>query len=94
MKLLSLGAGVQSTTALLPSIEGTLPKLDATIFADSGWDPAAVSHLDRTSSAAEAAGIPLHRVCNGDLRPDAGDPPVEAEVVDLRARRIESGADL
>jgi hypothetical protein len=46
--VLSLGAGVQSTTVLLASLEGTLPAYDAVIFADTGDEPAEVyRHLDR-----------------------------------------------
>lgn len=75
MRLLSLGAGVQSTTALLLSIEGTLPKLDGAIFADTGWEPAAVyKHFERISAAAAAAGIPVHRVSKGNLRDDMLSP--------------------
>ena len=42
LRLLSLGAGVQSTTLLLLAAEGRLPTPDAAIFADTGWEPAAV----------------------------------------------------
>lgn len=46
-RILSLGAGVQSTTLALMSARGDLPRLDAAIFADTGWEPAAVyRHLD------------------------------------------------
>lgn len=75
-KFLSLGAGVQSTTLLLLSAEGKLPKLDAAIFADTGWEPDAVyKHLDRLEKeVAIPAGIPIYRVNNGNLRNDALDP--------------------
>jgi hypothetical protein len=36
---LSLGAGVQSTTLALLAIEPVVPKPDAAIFADTGWEP-------------------------------------------------------
>ena len=36
LNVLSLGAGVQSSTLLLMSCRGVLPKLDAAIFADTG----------------------------------------------------------
>jgi hypothetical protein len=42
MKILSLGAGVQSTTIALMSARGELPTLDVAIFADTGSEPAAV----------------------------------------------------
>lgn len=75
LRLLSLGAGVQSTTLLLLAVEGSLPKPDGAIFADTGWEPAAVyAHLDRLEKVAEGVGIPLYRVSRGDLRADATDP--------------------
>jgi hypothetical protein len=69
LKVLSLGAGVQSTTVLLMSCNGVLPKLDAAVFADTQWEPAEVyEHLDWLTDEAAKAGIPVHRVTNGDLR--------------------------
>ncbi|KKL83956.1 hypothetical protein LCGC14_1969500, partial [marine sediment metagenome] len=41
MKILSLGAGVQSTTILYMSMYGELEKPDYIIFADTGWEPKA-----------------------------------------------------
>lgn len=68
-RVLSLGAGVQSSTLLLKSIRGELPRLDAAIFADTRYEPAAVyAHLDWLDAMARAAGIPLYRVSKGDLR--------------------------
>lgn len=76
LRVLSLGAGVQSTTLLMLSAEGRLPKLDAAIFADTGWEPRAVyEHLDRLErEVAQPAGIPIHRVSVGNIREDALDP--------------------
>jgi hypothetical protein len=75
MKILSLGAGVQSTALLLMSINGELPKLDAAIFSDTGWEPARVyEHLDRVTERAAGAGVPVYRVSKGNLRSDAIDP--------------------
>lgn len=75
LKLLSLGAGVQSTVLALMTADGTLPRVDAAIFADTGWEPATVyRHLDRLAVVLDAAGIPLHRVSNGNLRADSLDP--------------------
>ncbi|MFF6847063.1 adenine nucleotide alpha hydrolase family protein [Streptomyces antimycoticus] len=61
---------------LLLSAEGRLPKLDAAIFADTGWEPAAVyEHLNRlVREVAEPAGIPVYRVSSGNIRNDALDP--------------------
>lgn len=73
-RILSLGAGVQSTTVLLMSCRGVLPKLDAAIFADTQWEPAAVyRHLDWLELEARKHGIPVHRVTAGNLRQDAID---------------------
>ncbi|WP_116051900.1 hypothetical protein [Amycolatopsis palatopharyngis] len=75
MTVLSLGAGVQSSTIALMACDGTLPKPDAAIFADTGWEPRQVyAHLDRLAVELGQAGIPLHRVSNGNLRADAIDP--------------------
>jgi hypothetical protein len=47
LRILSLGAGVQSSTIALMSARGDLPALDYAIFADTGWEPARVySWLD------------------------------------------------
>lgn len=61
LKVLSLGAGVQSSTVLLMSCAGELPRLDAAIFADTGWEPQAVyDYLEGVlMPAAEAADIKL-----------------------------------
>lgn len=76
LRILSLGAGVQSTTLLLLAAEGALPKLDAAIFSDAGWEPKAVyDHLDRLeATVAKPAGIPIYRVSNGNLRDDVLNP--------------------
>jgi len=72
---LSLGAGVQSTALLLLAAEGVLPRPDVAIFADTGWEPAAVyRQVDRLAEVAKGAGIELHRVSKGNLRADATDP--------------------
>ncbi|MFG2412335.1 adenine nucleotide alpha hydrolase family protein [Streptomyces goshikiensis] len=76
IRVLSLGAGVQSTTVALLSAAGDLPKLDAAIFADTGWEPAAVTtHLDRLErEVLQPSGIPLYRVSVGNIRDDALNP--------------------
>ncbi|MFZ3548810.1 hypothetical protein ACODT3_24995 [Streptomyces sp. 4.24] len=75
-RLLSLGAGVQSSCLLALSAEGILPRIDFAIFADTGWEPQAVyDHLDRLErEIAEPAGIPILRVSSGNIRDDALDP--------------------
>ncbi|GAB1642566.1 hypothetical protein [Krasilnikovia sp. MM14-A1259] len=75
LRLLSLGAGVQSTVLALMAADGTLPGLDGAIFADTGWEPRRVyAHLNRLAEVLAAADIPLYRVSSGDLRADALDP--------------------
>lgn len=76
LRVLSLGAGVQSTTLLLLAAEGALPAVSAAVFADTGWEPAAVyAHLDRLErEVAAPAGISILRVQRGNLRHDALDP--------------------
>lgn len=72
LRVLSLGAGIQSTALLLMACEGELEHLDGAIFADTGWEPAAVyRHLDWLEGRASQAGIPLYRVTAGNLREDA-----------------------
>ncbi|GAA2442342.1 hypothetical protein GCM10010433_49360 [Streptomyces pulveraceus] len=75
-RILSLGAGIQSSTLLALSANGVLPRVDYAIFADTGWEPAAVyRHLDRLEKEiAEPAGIPVLRVSSGNIRRDALDP--------------------
>lgn len=75
LRILSLGAGVQSTTLALMSAEGLLDQLDGAIFADTGWEPVAVyQHLGRLTATLAAAGIPVHIVRRGDLRTNVLDP--------------------
>ncbi|MFE6173716.1 hypothetical protein [Streptomyces sp. NPDC056464] len=76
LRVLSLGAGVQSTTLFLLSVQGRLPRLDAAVFADTGWEPKAVyQHLDRLErEVARPAGIPIIRTGGSNIRTDALDP--------------------
>lgn len=81
LRLLSLGAGVQSTTLALMACEGgALPdgtpfRVDGAIFADTGWEPRRVyEHLDRLEVELSRAGIPLYRVSVGNLRADMLNP--------------------
>lgn len=70
-EVLSFGAGVQSTTLLLMSCEGILPKLDHVIFADTQWEPAAVyRHLEWCKEHAAKHGITIDVRTAGNLRKD------------------------
>lgn len=73
LRVISLGAGVQSTTVLLLANHGELPgrPVDYAIFADTGWEPAAVyEHLDWLEGISE---IPIVRTSTGNLRAAALD---------------------
>lgn len=71
LKVLSLGAGVQSSTILLMAIKGELEKPDVTIFADTGWEnPDTYKHLEWLKAEAERAGIPILTVSKGNIRHD------------------------
>lgn len=76
LSILSLGAGVQSTALLILAARGDLEPLDYAVFADTGWEPAAVyEHLDRIDhEVAQPAGIEIRRVSAGHIRDDALDP--------------------
>ena len=75
IRVFSCGAGVQSTAIALLMRHGRLPLVDHVIFADTGWEPAAVyRQLDRLAAVFANLGVPLHRVSQGNLRDDATDP--------------------
>lgn len=69
--VLNLGAGVQSTTLLLMAAAGEVEPLpELAIFADTGWEPAAVyEHLDWLEEQV-AGRIEIARVSAGNLRED------------------------
>jgi hypothetical protein len=75
LRLLSLGAGVQSSAVLLLACEGKIPRFDYALFADTGWEPRAVyENLGRLRARAEKSGIPVITVSGGNIRADALDP--------------------
>jgi hypothetical protein len=69
LRVLSLGAGVQSTTLALMAAHGEIgPMPDCAIFADTGWEPAAVyAHLDWLRSG-NVLPFPVHIVSAGNIR--------------------------
>lgn len=70
LRVLSLGAGVQSSTLFLMSCLGEVPKLDAAIFADVGWEhPRVYDWLENVlRPAGERAGIPITTVSVGNIQ--------------------------
>lgn len=93
MRVLSLGAGWQSTTLAILAARGDLEPLDAAVFADTGWEPAAVyAHLDRLErEVLQPAGIPLYRVATGNIRRDALDPSHRFASMPLYVRNPDGG---
>jgi len=93
LRLLSLGAGVQSSALLILAARGDLPRLDAAIFSDTGWEPRAVyEHLDRIErEVAKPAGIPIYRVSSGNIRNDALDPDHRFASMPLFVRNRDGG---
>lgn len=74
--ILSLGVGIQSTTLLFMSILGEIdPPCEAAIFADTGWERTATYEMFKfLKEYAEANGVPVYKVSNGNLRTDVLDP--------------------
>ena len=67
-RVLSLGAGLDSTTLLLLSEHGEVPRLDAAIFADTQSEPAYV--YETLEWLTKASSIPIYRVTAGNLGDD------------------------
>lgn len=72
LRVLSLGAGVQSSVMALMAESGEIgPRPDAAIFADTGWEPEAVyEHLAWLESQLS---FPVYRVCAGSILQDTMD---------------------
>ncbi|EJW14540.1 hypothetical protein M5X00_29860 [Paenibacillus alvei] len=72
MNIVSLGAGVQSTTLLLMAGHGELGKKpDCAIFADTGWEPQAVyDHFEWLKAESKRLGIPVYETTKGNIRAD------------------------
>lgn len=74
-RVLSLGAGVQSSTLLLMAVHGEI-QIDRAIFADTQDEPAATyAWLETLMPIAERAGIPVDIVTAGNLREDSLSKP-------------------
>lgn len=71
LHILSLGAGVQSTTLALMAAHGEIePMPDAAIFADTGWEPRAVYEHLRWLMSPNVLPFPVHIISAGNLRHD------------------------
>lgn len=71
LTIISLGAGVQSTTMALMAAHGELmPMPDCAIFADTGWEPAAVYEHLRWIMSPNVLPFPVHIVSYGNIRAD------------------------
>jgi len=68
IRILSLGAGVQSSTLALMIAHGEIPMVDAAIFADTGWEPRKV--YDWLDWLEKKLPFPVYRVSKGNLRED------------------------
>jgi hypothetical protein len=75
LRVLVVGGGTPSTSLLLLSLAGQLPRLDAVVFPDTGFERRAVTeHVARLARVAGSAGVAFYRVGAGSLRDDALDP--------------------
>lgn len=69
LRILSLGAGVQSSTLLLMACKGQIEKPDLAIFADTGWESMATyQHLEWLKIEAGKHGIEVVVTDNGNIR--------------------------
>ena len=68
LRVLSLGAGVQSSTLALMIAREELPPVDCAIFSDTGWEPKAV--YEWLNWLETQLPFPVYRVSAGDIRAD------------------------
>lgn len=89
-RILSLGAGVQSTTLLLMMIKGEIEKADHVIFADTGWEPKNVyDHLNYLRGLIEQTDMQFHLVSQGNIRDDYLNPDVRSPSMPLHLRNAD-----
>jgi hypothetical protein len=71
LRVLSLGAGVQSTTLALMAAHGEIgPMPDCAIFADTGWEPKPVQEHLKWLASPNVLPFPVHQVSSGNIRED------------------------
>ena len=70
LRVISLGAGVQSSTLLLMALRGEFDDApDCAIFADTQWESKATyRHLEFLEREAARCSFPIFRVTAGDIR--------------------------
>ncbi|WP_454858528.1 hypothetical protein [Rhizobium binxianense] len=69
LRVLSLGAGVQSTTLALMAAHGEIgPMPDCAVFADTCWEPTAVYEHLRWLMSPNVLPFPVHIVSAGNIR--------------------------
>ena len=95
-RVLSLGAGAQSTVLALMAGKGEydLPQPDIAIFADTGWEPPAVyEHLDWLE---KQLSYPVIRVDNGNIRENLmnGVMPDGSKFIGIPAYLAKAGGDI
>jgi len=77
MRVLSWGRGVQSTTLAVMSAKGLLPRLDATITADTSWERQATYEVgDFYSRWLRDAGLYVEVIPGGNVRLEGAMPHV------------------
>ena len=92
LRVLSLGAGVQSSTLALMIAKGKIPMVDCAIFADTMGEPKAV--YEWLSWLEKQLNYPVYKVSKGDLRKDmldAIDGKYKFLSVPLYTRNAETG---
>lgn len=80
LKVLSWGCGIQSTALAVMSALGDydLPKLDAAIFADTGWERQVTYDIrDWYGEWLEERGIKTYTIFGGDIREDGARKKIE-----------------
>lgn len=81
LTVFTCGAGKQSATTTILIAESALPRPDAAIFSDTGWEPAGVyTQVDRIEKLLATVDVPLYQVGRGNLRDDVLDPYRQAAI--------------
>lgn len=71
LRVVSVGAGVQSTRLCLGILHGELPPVSFGVFSDTGWEPGDVYRNLTWLTETVAPAFPIYRVQYGLLRSDA-----------------------